>query len=321
VAIKFLINPIAGGQRGRRYWQALHRGCQRLGYAEGRDFSLEWTHTEHLAEQARRAAAYWNRVVAVGGDGTVRAVAEGLFQAGTDAALGVIPLGTGNDFSRAVGFDRLWAQRRRFGLAHVIQRLSVGPTAALDVLTLNDWLCFVSYASTGLDAYLSYAYERLRRRPVWQMLLRGRLINECAYGALGLRYHCIRLPPLHLHIRVPSTGWTTLTIPHHTCAVIVSNVTSYAGGSPLTPGSSPRDGCFEVTVVPRLWSFALLIAARGLPFLRRRCRLQTHQANEARLSLPSGYAVQVDGEDHTAHLAGATALSIRVAGQIRVVCP
>jgi diacylglycerol kinase (ATP) len=321
MSIKFLINPIAGGWRGMPVWQALHQACRHLGYAEGQDFSLEWTHTGHVAEQARRAAASWEHVVAVGGDGTVRAVAEGLFRAGTDAALGVIPLGTGNDFGRALGFSRLWAQRRRLGLAHVIQRLNVGPTAALDVLTLNGQLCFVSYASTGLDAYVSHAYERARRRLVWQALLRGRVINECAYAVLGLRYHHVRLPPLHLSMRTPPLGWTTMDIPSRACAVIVSNVASYAGGAPLTPGSSPRDGRFEVTVVPRLWSLALLIAARGWPYLRQRCRLETWQAGEACLSLPGRCAVQVDGEDYTMGLAGATALSIRVGGRIGLICP
>src|SRR5918996_390140 len=77
--IKFLINPIAREQGGQRLWNTLQEACARLGYVEGKDYSLEWTHSGHAVEQSRRAAADWDRVVAVGGDGTVRAVAEGLY--------------------------------------------------------------------------------------------------------------------------------------------------------------------------------------------------------------------------------------------------
>src|SRR5262245_9832912 len=93
--IKFMINPIARARGGQRLWSMLQEACTRLGYVEGKDYSVEWTRSGHAVEQVRRAAAEWDRVVAVGGDGTVRAVAEGLFKAGTGAALGVIPQGTG----------------------------------------------------------------------------------------------------------------------------------------------------------------------------------------------------------------------------------
>src|SRR5262245_16803374 len=114
--VKFLINPIARAQGGQRLWNRLQEACASLGYLEGKDYSLEWTHAGHAVEQASRAAAEWDRVVAVGGDGTVRAVAEGLFRAGTGAALGVIPQGTGNDFARVIGIYQLWTRRRMLGM-------------------------------------------------------------------------------------------------------------------------------------------------------------------------------------------------------------
>jgi diacylglycerol kinase family enzyme len=259
-------------------------------------------------------------VLAVGGDGTVRAVAEGLLKAGTGAALGVIPQGTGNDFARALGLSQLWAQRRALGIEQIIQRLVTGPTAAVDVLGINDQLLFMCYCGVGWDARVCRAYAQLRRHPIMQAVVRGRLTNECTYALLALRYCMTRLPRLSLALDALETGWTTSDVPLGACAVIVSNVSSYAGGAVLTTHASYSDGQFEVTTIPRPWLYALLVLSRYWSSLRRCCPLESRRVRALRLSLPDGYALQADGDDATGVLAHDTSLSIRVVGQIPVVC-
>jgi diacylglycerol kinase family enzyme len=317
--VKFMINPIARARGGQRLWSMLQEACTRLGYVEGKDYSVEWTRSGHAVEQVRRAAAEWDRVVAVGGDGTVRAVAEGLFKAGTGAALGVIPQGTGNDFSRVMGVYQLWSRRRILGVAEIVRRLVTGPTTAVDVLSLNDQLFFMCYCGVGWDALVCRAYTQLRRHPTVQATLRQRLINECVYAMLALRYCMTRLPSLSLQLDTPGTGWTAGDIPPGACAVIVSNVASYAGGAPLTTGSSCGDGLFEVTPIVHPWHFALLVMSGYWRPLRRLCPLESQRVRGLRLSLPSGYALQVDGDDASGALANDTSVSIRVVGQIPVV--
>jgi diacylglycerol kinase family enzyme len=317
--IKFLINPIARAQGGERLWSLLQEACRRLGYVEGRDYSLEWTRVGRTVDQARRAAVDWDRVLAVGGDGTVRAVAEGLHQAGTGAALGVIPQGTGNDFARVTGIYQLWAQRRRLGVADIVQRMATGPTMAVDVLGLNDRLCFMCYCGVGWDAYVCHAYTQLRRYRALRLLLRGRLNNEAVYGLLALRYWGTRLPSLSLQLDTSETGWAAGSIAAGACAVIISNVALYAGGASLAAGSSAHDGRFEITPITRPWHFALLVLSRYWQRLRSLCRLSSQRVRGIQIALPSGTAVQVDGDDATDMLAGDTSLSIRVAGQIPVI--
>jgi diacylglycerol kinase (ATP) len=317
--IKFLINPMARAQGGNRLWNRLQEACSRLGYVERRDYSLEWTRPGHTVEQACQAAVDWDRVLAVGGDGTVRAVAEGLHKAGTSAVLGVIPQGTGNDFARATGLYQLWARRRRLGIDEVVKRLATGPTTAVDVLSLNDQLCFMCYCGVGWDARVCHAYTQLRRHRAVQAVLRGRLINECLYAMLALRYWSTRLPSMSLQLNTPETGWTAGSIPSGACAVIISNVASYAGGAPLTAGSSAHDGQFEVTPIPQSWLFALLVMSRYWRRLRPLCRLRSQRVTGLQVSLPDGNVLQVDGDDATQILASDTSLSIRVAGQIPVI--
>jgi diacylglycerol kinase family enzyme len=317
--VKFLINPIARARGGQRLWNILQEACVRLGYVEGKGYSLEWTRAGHAVEQACRAAAEWDRVIAVGGDGTVRAVAEGLFKAGTGAVLGVIPQGTGNDFARVIGVYRLWSRRRILGVPEVVKRLATGPTMGIDVLSLNDRLCFLCYCGVGWDALVCRAYTQLRRHPTMQAILRKRLINECVYAVLALRYCMTRLPGLSMRVDTPETGRAAGDIPPGACAVIVSNVASYAGGAPLTAGSSPGDGLFEVTPVERPWLFALLVVSRYWQRLRRYCLLESRRVRRLCLALPGGCALQVDGDDARGALANDTHLSIRIAGQLPVV--
>ena len=92
--VAILLNPHAGGADPSALEERL----------EGRPgWAIERTESgAHAAELAERfAAAGCELVVAAGGDGTVRQVAEAL--AGTSAALGVLPLGTANDFARTLG--------------------------------------------------------------------------------------------------------------------------------------------------------------------------------------------------------------------------
>jgi diacylglycerol kinase family enzyme len=317
--IKFLINPIARAQGGQRLWDTLQAACGRLGYVAEKDYSLEWTRPVQAVEQARQAAADWDRVLAVGGDGTVRAVAEGLLKAGTGAALGVIPQGTGNDFARAVGSYQLWARRRVLGVDEIVKRLITGATMPVDVLSLNEQLFFMCYCGVGWDAHVCRAYTQLRHRPTVPALLRGRLINEGLYAILALRYWTTRLPGLSLQLDIPGMGWTAGDIPPGASGVIVSNVASYAGGAPLAACSSAHDGLFEVTPIPRPWLFALLVMSRYWRRLRRLGPLQSQQVKGLQLSFPGECALQVDGDDATGALANSTHLSIKVAGQIPVV--
>jgi diacylglycerol kinase family enzyme len=318
--VTFLINPIARAQGGQRLWHRLQQACACLGYVEGRDYSLEWTHAGRAAEQACSAAGRCDRVVAVGGDGTVRAVAEGLFKAGTGAALGVIPQGTGNDFARVVGVYQLWTRRRLPGLTEIVNWLVSGPITAIDILILNDQRLFMCYCGVGWDAFVCRAYTQLRRHPTVRAGLRHRFINECVYAMLALRYCKTRLPSLAWQLDTPDHGWRTGAIPPGASAVIVSNVASYAGGAPLTTGSASGDGLFEMTAVTRPWHFALLVLSRYWPALRRFCPFESIQARRLQLALPGGAALQIDGDDATEIIAEATNLSIKVAGQIPVVC-
>jgi YegS/Rv2252/BmrU family lipid kinase len=99
--VAFLYNPVSGQKSPRR--AASIRRAQELLREAGLTVTVyESTTSERAAEQARQAVADGcDTVLACGGDGTVHAILQGIV--GTDAALGVIPLGTANALAADLG--------------------------------------------------------------------------------------------------------------------------------------------------------------------------------------------------------------------------
>lgn len=97
--IAFIINPMSGTQNKRRLPKLIIELLDKCQWLENIVFSERMGHAEMLSRQY--ATMGFDAVVAVGGDGTVREVAQAL--AGTKTALGIVPMGTTNTLARHLG--------------------------------------------------------------------------------------------------------------------------------------------------------------------------------------------------------------------------
>ena len=109
----------------------------------------------HATQLAREAAAthQWTTVVAVGGDGTVNEVAQGLLH--SPISLGILPLGSGNGLARHLGIP--------LNLSAAIDELFTSTSKFIDSATLND-RPFFCVAGLGFDAYVSQIFGQQPRR-------------------------------------------------------------------------------------------------------------------------------------------------------------
>lgn len=135
-----------------------------------------------LAEAARRARDGAATVIAAGGDGTVTAVAEAL--AGSQTALGIVPMGTFNFFARSLGLPA--------DPAAALAELVGGGVDSVAVAEVNGRL-FLNNASLGL-----YPALLERREAAYARFGRSRLV---AYWS-GLRILCTYDRPSRLRITV-----------------------------------------------------------------------------------------------------------------------
>jgi diacylglycerol kinase family enzyme len=122
----------------------------------------------------------YTTVVAAGGDGTVSGIASGVI--GTDASLGILPLGTLNHLAKDLGIP--------LDLPSAIQTLVAGQRALIDVAEVNGHF-FLNNSSIGLYPLFVEDRERQQRelkRPKWRAAV--------AAAAAALRI----FPMLHMHI-------------------------------------------------------------------------------------------------------------------------
>lgn len=161
-----ILNPAAGGGSARRARDPLARAFHRAGWTVEILATERPGHATELASAAAREGI--ERVIAVGGDGAVHEVANGLLAARSSAALGVVPIGTGNDFAKLVGVYRHSVERavprlvaaapRRFDAGRVLGEFFVNTLG----FGFGPAVVQTRSAMPGLKGFFSYLVPVLR---------------------------------------------------------------------------------------------------------------------------------------------------------------
>lgn len=267
--VRFIINPASGGGAGLRL-------AQELTAAVGPGSVAVLGRCDPAALVAGLGPQ--DAVVACGGDGTASSLAAVVAARGAEApALGVVPLGTGNDLARVLGWQG-WSDVRAL----------VAALAAARRMRLDRWRVagpglergWCNYLSLGLDARVALRFHHLRLRHRW--LARGPAINRGLYGVLGAQQRGIDLAR-----RVRLVGGAPL--PRWAAVLVLGNIPSYAGGVRLASGMRVDDGRFEALALGQGLALGLVTAR-----LRRPRLLGRHDHLE--FDLGTGVAMQLDGE-------------------------
>jgi YegS/Rv2252/BmrU family lipid kinase len=230
-----VVNPrSANGDTGRR-WPEISAAVSRAVGEVGSAFTESPMHAAALT--ARALEAGWQRIVAVGGDGTLNEVVNGFFQVKggvpADASLALLPRGTGGDFRRTFG----WAG----DLHSACERLKRAETQRLDVGLLT---------FTGTDGRPARRYFA----NVASFGVSGQVDREVARAGKGLGGKATfflasvkalwRFRDQRVRLRADAGAWEELSI----TTVAVANGGYFGGGMCVAPGANTSDGQFEVTV-------------------------------------------------------------------------
>lgn len=283
-----LVNPHSAGGRTLKLLPEVERRLESwsIPYRVVRTESLE-----HGIGEARRAVEAGELPVVMSGDGLVGQVGGAL--AGTDALMGIIPGGRGNDLARVLGIP--------LEVEPAIDLLASGVTREIDVAEANDSR-FLSIASCGFDSEANRVANEARRIP-------GRLVY--VYAALRA-----------LAAWRPATfdlvlDGTPRRVSGYTAAV--ANGGAYGGGMLLAPGAELDDGLLDVVTVADVGKLRFLA---NLPkvFNGRHTdndEVEVHRAAEVTVAADRPFAVYGDG-DHITDLP-ATFRVLRRA--LRVIAP
>jgi YegS/Rv2252/BmrU family lipid kinase len=150
ISTAFLVNPASdNGATGKRWPELAHRAAQ-LGLEGETYFSERPAHLIDLAERAARHGA--ELLVAVGGDGTLNEVVNGLVRSGSDAQVATIPLGTGMDFVRSYGIPTSFDDAVRNAVDGTSRRIDVGRVAYREWSGGEAERFFANVGSVGMSA-------------------------------------------------------------------------------------------------------------------------------------------------------------------------
>lgn len=222
--VVLVANPTSGGGRGGQLLPEVERELAARGIQNRLVLSEDADHPERAAREAAESGA--DVLVAMGGDGLVNACANGVL--GTETALAVIPVGSGNDFARSLGLDH----RRPLRAVPLIAR---GARSRVDAVRAEGtgWSRhYVCVAGTGFDSETNAVANSVRR-------LRG--TAKYLYAVVRT---LARFQPARFMLRVDGERLTVDAM-----MVAVGNAASYGGGMRVCPDASLRDGQLEVCVV------------------------------------------------------------------------
>ncbi len=225
-SIRFLVNPAAGRGTGKSHLDRIRVLASRHG--AGLVVSRK---VSDLAEQARRAAEDGvERLLVAGGDGTMHHAVQGL--AGTGCALGVIPLGSGNDLAGTLAIPP--------DLDVAVERARTGEVRRIDLLRVGETFS-ASYAGVGFDSEVTrYANE--------VKLLRGPLIYFYSVIHTLITFE----PP---RMKVVYDGGT---FEGKVMFTVVNNLPRFGGGMQIAPEARIDDGLLDLVIVREVPKSVLL---------------------------------------------------------------
>jgi diacylglycerol kinase (ATP) len=229
---KIIVNPAAGAGKSGKLWPEI------MGHFKGNGLRFDHHITEapgHATELAREAAkAGYEMVVAVGGDGTIHEIVNGLYASGNlgDALLGIVSTGTGSDYVRTVGVSKNYKDACQSFLKPKILSVDLGMVNYRQNGKEMERL-FVNFAGTGFDAEIvrrtTHQFKYLGALPSYLM---GALTTLITYR--------------NKEVLLKLDGQESI---RKVCTVIMNNGRYGGGGMYTAPGADLSDGLFDVMIV------------------------------------------------------------------------
>jgi diacylglycerol kinase (ATP) len=265
--IIFVTNPFSGAKSKKNLAQTLEAHLDHQIY----DYELVYTqYPKHATEISSLAAAnHVFAVIAVGGDGTVNEVAQGLI--GTNTALGIVPFGSGNGFSYHLGIRR--------DIIKAINVINQCCLTKIDTGTANGHF-FINVAGLGLDATVAFKTKLNTKRGFLPYFINT--LKE----SLGFKF-------LNLSIQTSEREWTG-----EYAMAVVANGSVYGYDFAVAPIAKLDDGLFDVLLVKKaeIFKYFMLVPRMLNKSFHLSPLVEYFRTNEIRIYNQSKGYFHIDGE-------------------------
>jgi len=287
--IVFIINPKSGVERQKEIKEGIAAHLDDDKYSHEILYTEFIKHGTALAKEAARIGAY--AVVAVGGDGSVNDVVQGLM--GTNTLLAIIPKGSGNGMARTM--------RIPLDTGEAIKVINKGNVANMDIGFANN-RPFISNAGVAFDALISRKFAKSERR--------GFMI----YSWLVTKYMW-RYKSWDWQITVDGRAFKERAF-----MINVANGQQFGYNFKIAPMASFTDGVLDLVIIrkfPKIMGGAIVLRAMN-GSIARSPYVEHLTGKEITIFHPSLRLLQTDGDAHACE----SSISFRIQqGAQKVIVP
>ena len=207
-----------------------------------------------------------DRVIAVGGDGTIKLVAECLLQ--TPVPMGIIPAGSANGMAKELGIP--------LALADALDTVVNGIPKKIHATIVNEELC-IHLSDIGFNAYLVKKFDALEHRGMWGY-------TKAAWHALWNHHK------MEVEFKIGNE-----TIRSAAAMVVIANATMYGTGVKINPEGTLDDDVFEVVLVKK-YSVMEILKLKFTNLALNPKNIELFQATNLTIKTKHRAHFQVDGE-------------------------
>ena len=285
-----VVNPKASIGKSGKDWPEI----KQILVNEGIDFDFVITeHHRHAIGLVRDniTGKGYKKIVAVGGDGTINEVVNGIFTQQRfpteEITMGIVPVGTGNDWRRTFGFEIDYHENVKIIKACNTFKHDVGK-----VTYYNDGdpqvRYFINAAGTGLDEAVCQSVNALKQQGKGGAARYMLSVAKCLYG-----FDCTR-------IRLEVDDQDVFDDEILSLGV---GICRYKGGGMMTmPNAVPNDGLFDITVIRKV-SMAKFAANVSKiydgTFVKKMQEVSTFQGRKVKVTSTPPHALKLETEGET----------------------
>ena len=165
----------------------------------------------------------YDSIIAIGGDGTIHAIAQNLISK-PKIALGIIPLGSGNDLTKNFNINNLTTEQ-------ALEVIKNNRRKQIDILKINDWF-LINSMGLGFDAQVAKDYKKIVR------------ISGFSKYVVAVLKNLFRFEQISVDIEYEKEKFTQKVFLCEIC-----NGISAGGGFYLTPNAIIDDGFLDVCII------------------------------------------------------------------------
>jgi YegS/Rv2252/BmrU family lipid kinase len=265
--IAYIINPVSGITDKKAVVDYINKTM------DTDKFASEIYYTTGINDACRQAKEFaangFSRVIAVGGDGTVNEVARGLL--GSNSALGIIPLGSGNGFARHIKISLNYQKAN--------QTAQTGKIISSDHGLLNGKPFFCT-AGTGFDAQVGQRFAQIGRR------------GFVSYAQASFMEY-IHYSPQNYKITIDGK-----TFSRRAFMITFANASQWGYNAYIAPNASLNDGLVDLVIVsPFSFVIAPIIGLRVFTkSLYNSRNIEIYRVKKATVEREKSGYIHIDGE-------------------------